>query len=302
MARFVYAPGYYCNIGNHVFKTTKFQLVHDRLVAEGLVAEEDFLVPEPATRSDLDLVHTRGYIEDLFGYVHTRQTMTSEMPISREIVDAFVLGAGGTMLAARTALEEHTPTMNLAGGFHHAFPSWAEGFCYVNDVALGARRVMRDGLAARAAVIDCDLHQSNGTAVIFQNDPGVFTFSIHQERNYPVKQKSDLDIGLEDEVGDEVYLAELKRAVVKILDRHRPEFVMYVAGADPFEGDQLGRIRLTKPGLKQRDEIVIGECAARGIPVTATLAGGYAWDVNDTVEIHVNTARTLIDCTSAYER
>jgi len=181
MPRFVYAPGYRCDIGAHVFRTDKYERLYRRMLERGLARPEDFARPEPASREDLELVHTPDYLDDLFAARLTPRTLLSEMPISREIIEAFVLGAGGTILACRTALRERTLTMNLAGGFHHAFPDWAEGFCYINDVAVGVSRVRADGLATRCMVVDCDLHQGNGTAYIFQDEPEEFTFSIHQE-------------------------------------------------------------------------------------------------------------------------
>jgi len=294
-ARFIYSPGYYCDIGDHVFRTEKYRLLYEKLVASGLARPEEFLVPEPATRAELELVHTPQYVDDLLSGRHTERTITSELPISREIVEAFALGAGGTMLACRTAILEHTMAMNLAGGFHHAFADWAEGFCYINDVALGVRHVQARGLAARAMVVDCDLHQGNGTAHIFRDDPEVFTFSIHQENNYPLKRRSDLDVGLPDYCTGEDYLAALRDNLLPALDAHRPEFVLYVAGADPYEKDQLGALLLSMEDLRRRDDLVLGSCAERGIPLAAVLAGGYAPDVRDTVEIHYGTACALLE-------
>ena len=302
MARFIYSNGYYCDIGAHIFATVKFRMVHDRLVRAGLVKQEEFITPRPATWEEIQRVHTREYVGDLIECRHTHRTISTELPISKRIVESFVLGAGGTVLAGRTAVQERTGAMNLAGGFHHAMPDWGEGFCYINDVALCVKVLKSDGLIDKAAIIDCDLHQGNGTAVIFQDDPSVFTFSIHQQNNYPYKRKGDLDVGLPDGVGDEEYLAQLEDHIPKILEVHGPEFVLYVAGADPFELDQLGGLRLSKQGLRRRDDLVIGECAVRGIPLAVTLAGGYAPDINDTVDIHFNTSSSLIDHSDAYNR
>lgn len=301
MAHFVYSPRYYCDIGVHVFPTRKFEMVYRRLV-EGGMAPDEFVEPDPADPATLALVHTPEYLADLFAARRTRRTLSSELPISPGIVSAFVLGAGGTVRAARMAVEGRTAVLNLGGGFHHAFPGWAEGFCYINDVAVAVRAVQRDGLISRAAVIDCDLHQGNGTAVIFEDDPSVFTFSIHQEHNYPLKRRSDLDIGLEDGVGDLEYLSSLRRAVLEILETHRPELVLYVAGADPYRDDQLGRLCLSREGLLERDRLVLLECARRGIPVAGTLAGGYAVRVEDTVEIHVGTAQVTLEAAHEYPR
>ncbi|NLW51501.1 MAG: histone deacetylase [Candidatus Brocadiaceae bacterium] len=294
-ARFVYSPLYRCDIGTHVFPIEKYALLHDRLVRSGQVAEDDFLAPAAATRAELELVHTPEYLDDLFAGRHTERTVRSEMRISHDIVAAFALGAGGTVLACRTAVRERTFAMNLAGGFHHAFADWAEGFCYINDVALGVHILRADGLVRRAMVVDCDLHQGNGTAELFRSEPEVFTFSIHEEAIYPIKRCSDLDIGLPSGCSGAHYLRDLERHLPPALDRHRPEFVLYVAGADPYRQDQLGSLQLSMDDLKRRDELVIGACAERGIPAAVVLAGGYAARVDDTVTIHYNTALTLLE-------
>jgi len=295
MARFVYSTGYCCDIGDHVFRTEKYRLLHEKMIETGVAAPEDFLTPDPATRKDLGLVHTEEYIDDLFSGRHTVRTFTSEMPISRQIVEAFVLGAGGTMLACRTALNERTMSLNMAGGFHHAFADRAEGFCYVNDVAVGMARVLADGLIRKGMVVDCDLHQGNGTAHIFRRQPAVFTFSIHQENNYPIKQKSDLDVGLPDFCSGDEYLRQLRESLLPALDDNEPDLVLYVAGSDPYERDQLGALKLTLQDLRRRDDLVLGACAERGIPLAAVLAGGYATRVSETVEIHYGTVCSLLE-------
>ncbi len=290
---FVYRPGYYCDIGDHVFRTDKYGLLYEKMLETGLAEPGDFIHPEPATRADLELVHTPAYLDDLLSCRRTMRTASSEMPISAQIVEAFVLGAGGTMLACRTAVTRRTFAMNLAGGFHHAFPDWAEGFCYVNDVAIGVARLRGDGLVRRAMVVDCDLHQGNGTAYVFRNEPDVFTFSIHQQNNYPIKRQSDLDVGLPDLCSGEEYLRELGDNLLPAMDEHGPEFVLYVAGADPYKGDMLGGLMLEMEDLAERDRIILGACAERGIPAAVVLAGGYAPQVQDTVRIHYGTAAAL---------
>jgi acetoin utilization deacetylase AcuC-like enzyme len=184
--------------------------------------------------------------------------------------------------------------INVGGGFHHAYADMASGFCYINDLAVAIRVLQRDGLVRRAAVVDCDLHQGNGTAVIFQGDPDVFTFSIHQENLYPVKERSDLDIGLDDFTEDEEYLVRLEGALPRVLDEHRPEIVLYQAGADPYREDQLGSLRLTVQGLERRDRLVLEGCARRDIPSVVTLGGGYARKVSDTIAIHHQTCRVAM--------
>ncbi len=292
MALFVYSDDYYADIGAHVFPIVKFRILARRLVEKGLIAPGGFEPPAPCTRDDLALVHVEKYLDDLFELRWTQRTWRSELPLSEEIVRAYVIGTGGTIRACELALQ-YGAAMNLTGGFHHAFPDHAEGFCYVNDVAVAVRKMQKLRRTARAAIIDCDLHQGNGTAFIFQRDPTVFTFSIHQEKNYPIKEKSDLDIGLDDGTGDDEYLEHLKRYVPKILDEFCPDLVVYLAGADPYEGDQLGNLRLTKDGLRKRDELVLSECHRRRTPVAIVLAGGYAFHTEDTVEIHMNTCRVM---------
>jgi len=289
----VYSDKLKVSFGPHVFPTDKYWLLDARLRAEGLLERVDVLEPEPATPDDLALVHLPDYIKDFMNSEYTEAIMTSEIPINDAIRDFFLLTTGGTILAARLALERGR-ALNIGGGWHHAFPDHAEGFCYLNDIAIAIRRLQKRGAAKRFAVIDCDLHQGNGTAACFARDPNVFTFSIHQEHLYPMKQKSDLDIGLPDPAGDELYLDHLSREVPKIYDSHRPELVCYVAGADPYEDDQLGNLGITKEGLLGRDKIVIGEAGRRGIPVFAVLAGGYARRTADVIDIHLNTAKTLI--------
>ena len=286
-AAVVHSPAYECDIGPHVFPTEKFALVRRSLIEAGEVDESQILCPEPAPRADLLLVHTPEYLSDLENLRITPRTACSELPLTAEIVRAYVLAAGGTTLAARQALTRGMG-INLGGGFHHAFADLASGFCYINDLAVAIRVLQREGLIERAAVVDCDLHQGNGTAHLFQKDPRVFTFSIHQENLYPVKERGDLDIGLDDETGDD----EFNRRLAEGLERvwaHRPHLLVYQAGADPYLDDQLGSLRLSFAGLEARDHLVLDGAATRGIPGVITLGGGYARKVSDTVAIHAQT-------------
>jgi acetoin utilization deacetylase AcuC-like enzyme len=199
---------------------------------------------------------------------------------------------GATIAAAGVALDEGVAA-NLAGGTHHAFADRGEGFCVFNDVAVAARVLQRDQHANRIAIIDLDVHQGNGTAAIFKNDPSVFTFSMHGEKNFPFKKEtSDLDVALADGTGDDEYLSALRVHLGEVLNRHRPDFIFYLAGADPFEGDRLGRLKLTIEGLRTRDEIVLRACAAAGLPVALSMSGGYANDIDAIVTIHTNTIYT----------
>ncbi len=291
--RFVYSDRYYFDVGAHVFPTDKYKKVKQRLLAEGLAQPTDFFEPPEPSLDDIRLVHTKQYIEDLLNLRWTSRTVNSELPLTWEIVQGYFLHTSGTILTCRFALEDKI-AMHLGGGFHHAFADHGEGFCYVNDIAVAIKKLQVENKIERAAVIDCDLHQGNGTARIFQNDPRVFTFSIHQEHLYPIKEKSTWDIGLEDETGDDEYLRHLLEAIPKIILEHKPQMVIYVAGADPYMNDQLGALRLTKRGLALRDRIVLEHCYKNNVPVATVLAGGYAINTEDTVEIHTNTGRECL--------
>ncbi len=287
---FVYSDRIYADIGEHVFPIEKYGLVRQRLIDDGVLRPEDFIEPRMVTTEDMLLVHTKEYVYDLTNMMWTERTIRSELPLTEDIKNSYLLGTGGTILACQKALSSRV-AVNLSGGFHHAFPDHAEGFCYTNDVAIAVRRLQKDNQAGRFFIVDCDLHQGNGTAYIFRADSDVFTFSIHQENNYPLKQKSDLDIGLADGADDAIYLAHLKEHVPRILDEFAPGFVIYLAGADPYKDDQLGGLNLTMEGLQRRDEFTIGECLSRNIPVAVLLAGGYAFNTDDTVTIHCNTCK-----------
>jgi acetoin utilization deacetylase AcuC-like enzyme len=291
---FIYSDKVHADIGDHVFPIQKYRLVRQRLIKEGILTENDFIEPEIATEEDLLLVHTKEYVDDFMFMRWTSSTERSELPLTEDIKVSYLAGTGGTILACQKALENGI-AVNIGGGFHHAFPDHAEGFCYTNDIAIAIRRLQRDNNIKKCFVVDCDLHQGNGTAFIFKDDENVFTFSIHQENNYPLKQKSDLDIGLADRTNDAIYLAYLKKNVPMIMDKFTPDFVIYLAGADPYKYDQLGGLSLTIEGLRERDKFVMKECLQRKIHIGVLLAGGYAINTEDTVTIHCNT------CKLAYE-
>jgi acetoin utilization deacetylase AcuC-like enzyme len=288
----VHHEAYEVDIGPHVFPTRKYRLVRDRLLAEGTVAEADFLRPQPASDADVALVHTAGFIEKIkHDSFQTIERLQLEVPFSQALAEAMWLCAGGSIMTGRLALERGI-AVHLGGGFHHAFPDHGEGFCLINDVAIAVRALIRDGDISRAVVVDVDVHHGNGTAAIFAAQPEVFTFSMHQQHNYPAwKPPSDLDLGLENGTDDATYLAALAQHLPQILEGHRPDLVFYLAGADPYEQDQLGGLGLTIEGLRRRDELALSRCAETGIPVVVTLAGGYAVDPDDTVEIHCNSIR-----------
>jgi acetoin utilization deacetylase AcuC-like enzyme len=289
--RFYYSDAYRLDWGEHVFPIEKYALILERILRDGISSAEWFAKPEPATEEELLRVHAPGYLARLEAITSTPELgiYEFEAPCTRSVLDAFYAMAGGTIAAARSALATGL-CMNLGGGFHHAFGHKGEGFCAINDVAVAIRAMQAEGRIERAAVVDLDLHQGNGTAKIFENDPSVFTFSMHQENNYPVKQRSDLDIGLEDHAGDTEYLEALGGALPRVMD-HRPELTIYVAGADPYVEDRLGLLALTKEGFRQRDRMVFAACRAAGSAVATTLAGGYARRVEDVVDIHVGMVR-----------
>jgi acetoin utilization deacetylase AcuC-like enzyme len=294
--RVCYTPRYYADIGEgHVFPIRKFELVCQRLLAEGTITPSDLLEPQPAALADVLLVHTDDYVTRLrAGTLTPRETRRLGLPWSKALVRRSFLAASGTMGAARYALTEGVGS-NLAGGTHHAFADHGEGFCVLNDVAIAIRALRRDRAIERAAIVDLDVHQGNGTATIFAEDPTVFTFSMHGAKNYPLfKARSTLDVELPDATGDEEYLQTLAEHLPRAFS-HAPDIVFYLGGADPYLGDKLGRLSLSIAGLRARDELVLGECRARNIPVATVMSGGYAADINDTVEIHCNTIRAVCE-------
>jgi len=277
--------------GKHVFPLQKYRLVYENLLAMG-AKKENFLRPRPAPDEDVLLVHTSRYLRHVkTGGLSAAELKALEIRYSPELVRFALLSVGGTVLAARKALESGL-AVHIGGGFHHAFPDHGEGFCLLNDVAVAARKVLEDKLADRVMIVDGDLHQGNGTAASLAGRPDIFTMSIHQMDIYPSeKPKSTLDIGLWAGDGDAKYLAELRAHIPKIYQEFRPNLVIYLAGADPYEKDQLGGLALTKSGLKDRDKIVIENARRLGIGVAVVMAGGYALEIKDTVDIHLNTVR-----------
>ena len=290
----VYSDEYYVDMGEHVFPIEKYRLTYAALLEQGVLQPADVVEPTHPPEEDLLLVHDPQYL------AHMRRLasmgwgfLTPDTPVSPEILDKAILAAGGTTLAARLALERGA-ALHLSGGFHHAFADHGEGFCYINDVAIAIRRRQKDGDIGTAAIIDCDLHQGNGNAAIFAGDRSVFTFSIHEEANYPpIKPPSDLDIGLPWQCDDEQYLAGVERGLRAMVAEGTPEIAVYLAGADPYEDDVLGGLAVSTEGLRERDRIVLSACAEHGVPVAVVLAGGYARNTQDTVAIHCATAREV---------
>lgn len=292
--RLYYSPYYYADIGEgHVFPIRKFELVRDRLMSEGTLAPHEIVGPEPAAVEDLLLVHTEDYITRLrSGTLTAKEIRKLGLPWSMSLVRRSLHAISGTINAAKDCLAAGIAS-NLAGGTHHAYPDRGEGFCVLNDIAVAIRVLKREGLARRFLIIDLDVHQGDGTAFIFRDDPDVFTFSIHGAKNYPLfKQESSLDIELADKTGDAEYLDTLDHALSRVI-LHDPDVIFYLAGADPYEKDKLGRLGLTIDGLRRRDEMVLSFARDRGVPAVTTMSGGYAADIDDTVEIHCNTIRAV---------
>lgn len=277
----------------HKFPMAKYSRLRERILAEGIVAPEDLHEAPLASLDDLRLVHDPGYVDAVAnGTVRPEIQRRIGFPWSPQMVERSRRSVGATIAAARAALDDGMAA-NLAGGTHHAFADRGEGFCVFNDVAVGVRVLQRNGHANRIAIVDLDVHQGNGTAAIFSGDPSVFTFSMHGDKNYPFKKEvSDLDVPLADGTGDDEYLSLLRAHLPDVLNRHQPDFVFYLAGADPFEGDRLGRLKMTIEGLRRRDEIVMEACTKARLPVAISMSGGYANDVDEIVTIHANTIRT----------
>ena len=315
--RLIYSDDYLLPIGAHVFPAQKYRMIHDRLVTTHEVDEDDFIKPQPASDDDVRLVHGADYVDRLLhGELTQQEQWQMELPYSPQLVKAFWLSAGGSILAAERALKDGV-CVNVGGGFHHAHPDHGEGFCMIHDVAIAIRKMQRLGRLRRAMTVDCDVHDGNGTAAIFpprhrsgrplpsisgaqvrsavteeraESGEEVFTISLHQANNYPAyKPPSSIDVNLPDGTGDKEYLAWLDQALSSSLRSFTPELLCYIAGADPYREDQLGGLALTIEGLKQRDLLIFEVAKARGIPVMVTYAGGYARNVQDTVTIHANT-------------
>ncbi|MFN7181077.1 MAG: histone deacetylase [Planctomycetota bacterium] len=294
MTKFFYSSKYTLKWPGHIFPVEKFELVYKKIKES--YGENYIETPREGSLDDVLLVHTKEYIDRLYELTKTPELgyYEFEVPVSGQVLEAVFSSVGGTIAATEFAVKNKNCGFNIGGGFHHAHRDRGGGFCILNDIAIGAKYAQKKLGVKRIAIVDCDLHQGDGTASIFHNDYTVFTFSIHQENLYPPKQISDLDIGLDDFTEDREYLAKLEEALKVIADRVIPELVIYQAGADPYEKDQLGCLKITKDGLRKRDEIVIGWAKAMDIPLVITLGGGYPPDVNDVVDIHYNTAVTAI--------
>lgn len=280
----------------HRFPIGKYELLRRRVVADGLVAPDRVHDPDRASADALRRAHTDDYVSRFTdGRLSDKELRRIGFPWSGALVERSYRAVGGTCEAARAALQAGV-AMNLAGGTHHAFADRGEGFCVFNDVAVAIRMLQDEGRVHRAAVVDLDVHQGNGTHAIFAGDSSVFTFSMHGGRNYPFpKVAGCVDLELEDGTGDEEYLALLAATLPRVLSAAQPDLVVYLAGADPYVGDRLGRLGMSLNGLARRDAMVLSACREVGIPVAVTIAGGYGRDLNDTVQAHLNTVRVALD-------
>ncbi|MGA2778111.1 MAG: histone deacetylase [Steroidobacteraceae bacterium] len=279
---------------------SKYPMLKDQLVGEGLLTRPEILVPEPLAIDTLRLVHTREYLDKLIsGDLLPAEQRRLGLPWTEALWLRSRIAAAGTLLAARAALEDGMAG-NLAGGTHHAFADHGEGFCVLNDVAIAIQRLRAEGAIDRAVVIDLDVHQGNGTAAIFERMDEVFTFSMHGEKNYPTaKMRSSLDVGLRDGVGDIEYLAALACHLPEVLDAARADLAFYVAGVDVVAGDRYGKLALTEAGLRAREQLVIHTACGRDLPLVVVLAGGYAPTQARTAELHAHVFREAKRCSSS---
>jgi acetoin utilization deacetylase AcuC-like enzyme len=283
----------------HPFPMSKYPLLKAQLIAEGIIAPSDIFAPEPLDVATLELVHTPEYLNKLgHAGLSAKEIRRLGLPWSDALWRRSRFAAAGTLLAAHSALQDGLAA-NLAGGTHHAFADHAEGFCVLNDVAIAVAKLRAEGAIRKAAIIDLDVHQGNGTAAIFEGEEDVFTFSMHGERNYPsVKMRSNLDVPLRDGAGDDEYLGKLAQHLPDVIEHSQADIAFYLAGVDVAAGDRYGRLALTEEGIRKRDRMVIEAVRRRGVPLAIVLAGGYAPSRARTAELHAHVFREAVD----YER
>ena len=276
----------------HRFPMKKYSMLRERVDEAGICGPGELRVPHAVTDEEVLRAHDAGYLQKVVsGTLDKQEVRRIGFPWSKRMVERSRRASGGTVGALRAALEDGIAA-NLAGGTHHAFADRGEGFCVLNDSAIAARTLQNEGLVGNVVVVDTDVHQGNGTAAILAHDPTVFTFSIHGEKNYPFhKEKSDLDVGLPDGADDGAFLEALHMGLEEALDRADATVAIFLAGADPYEGDKLGRLSVTKEGLAERDRIVLEACRELGLPVAVTMAGGYCPRIEETVDIHFQTVK-----------
>jgi acetoin utilization deacetylase AcuC-like enzyme len=289
---FVYSEQYNIPLQEHVFPGNKFRKIYELLCLDKQYSELSFFEPNKAEVEHLNLVHTKEYLEDLFHYRSTEKTKYSELPLNPKILDCFLYAVGGTILATELTGQYKT-VFNIGGGFHHSFSDHAEGFCYLNDIAIASEIYRLKNPYHKILILDLDVHQGNGNAKIFENQENIFTFSIHSDSIYPKKEISNIDISISDNIKDDKYLQILKKGLADIRLKFKPDLVYYLAGADIYENDSLGNFKISMNGIKQRDSIVkkfISDCDSKLVVLTA---GGYAKSFMDTVFIHLQTANVF---------
>jgi len=294
---YVYQPDAWVDIGAHVFPVEKYSLLEKLIRDEIAPGEDRWHRWDPVTDEDLERVHMPRYMRDLADARESPATVSSELPVTAEVIGGFRGMVGGSIAAARLAWR-HGVGYHLGGGFHHAFPDHAEGFCYLHDAAIAVETLRAAEGVGNVLFVDVDVHQGNGTAVVYADDAETFTYSIHQERNYPIKQRSDLDRGLDDGIDDEKYLRLLAEDLDRIDERFEPELLCYVAGVDPHRQDQLGGLALSDEGIAARDRLVLNRYVGRAIPTAIFLAGGYSPTAEQTARLHFSAARAAEDAVS----
>ncbi|MBL7846391.1 MAG: histone deacetylase [Cyclobacteriaceae bacterium] len=293
MLKVAWSPAYVLPLPpNHRFPMSKYELLPEQLLHEGTLRTENFFEPSPLSEMQIVRTHEAAYWNRLKNLQLTdREARRAGFPITEALVNREIQIANGTVLCAEFALE-HGVAMNIAGGTHHAFTGRGEGFCLLNDIAIAAHHLLDNGLASKVLVVDLDVHQGNGTAQIFRDDPRVFTFSMHGANNYPlIKENSDLDIGLSDGTSDRFYLSTLDRNLKTLLEQVEPDFIFFQSGVDILDTDKLGRLAVTREGCRERDRMVLHAAKANGIPLVASMGGGYSPDFRDIIEAHANTYR-----------
>jgi acetoin utilization deacetylase AcuC-like enzyme len=283
----------------HRFPMAKYALLRERVLAEGVLRPDDLHLPDAASDEQILRAHDADYLRRVqHGLLTAKEIRRIGFPWSPEMVERSRRSAGATIAACRAALEDGV-SANLAGGTHHAFRDHGEGYCVFNDSAIAARAMQAEGRARCVVILDCDVHQGNGTAAILEGDRSIFTFSVHGAKNFPFhKERGDLDVELPDGAGDDLYLSAVEEGVRRAIAQAGADVAIYLAGADPYSGDRLGRMNVSMTGLAERDRIVLGLCREAGLPVAVTMAGGYARDVNDIVAIHLQTLRVAKSVTS----
>jgi len=293
MLKIAYHPIYKHSLPDgHRFPMEKYDLLPQQLVYEGTCNEENFFEPEVPNNKYFFIVHDAAYVSDLMNLtLNQKAARKIGFPLNEDLIAREMIIAGGTIKASVFAIK-YGIAMNIAGGTHHAFTNKGEGFCMLNDQAIGARYLQEKGLATKILIVDLDVHQGNGTAEIFHNDPTVFTFSMHGKSNYPFhKEKSDLDIPLENETGDTLYLSLLKETLPELIKIQQPDFIYYLCGVDVVKTDKLGKLSLTIEGCKERDRFVLQTCKNQNIPVMCSMGGGYSPDIKIIIDAHANTFR-----------